>query len=434
MMPTARHLTLLAGLCLIALLSDIFLAPVAMVYTLIIFYLLWAGSDLLRLWQLPGLQLQRQLDANIPVREWVDASLLLTLEHGRPQRLLLEELRDALFECDGLPAEVWLQAGQQATLNYRLRANRRGSFAFQAVQYRLFSPAGFWSRKRTVPLPQPVRVQPNYQAVVNMTLQGEEQAVARMGLRLQRRRGEGTEFHQLREYRAGDAIRKIDWKATSRARKLISKEFRDEQDQQLVFLLDTGRRMRHSEAGSNFMDDTINAMLLVSHIAARQGDAVGFMAFGNHQHWCPPQKHKSIVKQLVDHCFDIQPGLVHSDYLRSAQRLLELQKRRALVVILTNTRDEDSEDLEKAMVLLRKRHLVAIADLQEDFFSHLEQQDFNHSEQALTYLATQQYQQSRQQMQRSLTGLGAVYLDCVANNLPARLVGAYQQIKSSGRL
>ena len=64
----------------------------------------------------------------------------------------------------------------------------------------------------------------------------------------------------------------------------------------------------------------------------------------------------------------------------------------------------------------------------------MEHEDINDPEEALTYLAAQEYQQSRQEMQRSLSGLGALYLDCTAPELPARLVGAYQQIKSSGRL
>src|SRR3546814_17485646 len=64
-----------------------------------------------------------------------------------------------------------------------------------------------------------------------------------VGAHLKRRRGEGTDFHQMREYRIGDSLRQIDWKATARARKLISHEYQDEKNQQLIVVLDTGRRM-----------------------------------------------------------------------------------------------------------------------------------------------------------------------------------------------
>lgn len=434
MIPTSKHLIIGALLVLTALLTDIFIAYQSLIYILGAIYLLLIILDGIRLLMMPAIMAERSIDNNIPVKEWVEVGLTLRLTQGPKQKLLLDEIRDEVFSVQKLPARVELSPEQTLELHYRIKASQRGQHSISALQYLRFSPLQLWSRKITLPLKKILKVQPNYQTISNLVLQGEEHAVAHMGLRQQRRRGEGTDFNQLREYRPGDAMRKIDWKASSRVNKLISKEFRDEQDQQLVFLLDTGRRMRHTEGNNVFMDDTINAMLLLSYIASQQGDSVGFMAFGNSDHWCPPQKKQSIVKHLTDHCFDIQPGLVHSDYLRSAQRLIELQKRRALVVILTNSRDEDSEDLKKSVVLLRQRHLVAIADLQEDFFAQLEQDNQVTSEQALTYLASQDYLHSRQQMQHSLTSLSAVYLDCSAKNLPANLINSYQQIKASGRL
>src|SRR3546814_16768334 len=74
-----------------------------------------------------------------------------------------------------------------------------------------------------------------------------EQASRMVGAHLKRRRGEGTDFHQMREYRIGDSLRQIDWTATARARKLISREYKDEKNQQLIVVLDTGRRMMARE-------------------------------------------------------------------------------------------------------------------------------------------------------------------------------------------
>ena len=65
-----------------------------------------------------------------------------------------------------------------------------------------------------------------------------------IGVRGGQRRGLGLEFHQLREFRDGDTLRQIDWKATARKRTPIAREYQDERDQQILFLLDCGRRMR----------------------------------------------------------------------------------------------------------------------------------------------------------------------------------------------
>ncbi|MCL8396369.1 DUF58 domain-containing protein, partial [Pseudomonas aeruginosa] len=65
-----------------------------------------------------------------------------------------------------------------------------------------------------------------------------DQASRLVGAHVKRRRGEGTDFHQMREYRVGDSLRQLDWKATARARKLISREYQDEKNQQLLLMLD----------------------------------------------------------------------------------------------------------------------------------------------------------------------------------------------------
>ena len=61
-----------------------------------------------------------------------------------------------------------------------------------------------------------MRVYPNFQALARYTLLATDNRLSQIGVLQVRRRGEGTEFHQLREYRQGDPQRAIDWKATAR--------------------------------------------------------------------------------------------------------------------------------------------------------------------------------------------------------------------------
>ena len=69
-----------------------------------------------------------------------------------------------------------------------------------------------------------VRVYPDFRAVSRFALLALDDRQSQMGIHMRRRRGEGTEFFQLREYREGDSMRQIDWKATSRRLQLISRE------------------------------------------------------------------------------------------------------------------------------------------------------------------------------------------------------------------
>ena len=99
-----------------------------------------------------------------------------------------------------------------------------------------------------------------------------------------RRRGSGTDFDQLVEYRAGDPIRHIDWKATLKHRRPITRKYQDDRDQSVMFLLDCGRRMRADDTqhgiGATHFDQSLDALMLLAFVALSNGDAVGAMTFG----------------------------------------------------------------------------------------------------------------------------------------------------------
>ena len=105
-----------------------------------------------------------------------------------------------------------------------------------------------------------------------------------IGIKTFQQRGEGTDFKQLAEYRHGDSVRHIDWKATLRLDKPIVREFQDERDQRVMLLIDCGRRMRADDrrgaVGTAHFDQVLNAVMLLSYVALAQGDAVGALTFG----------------------------------------------------------------------------------------------------------------------------------------------------------
>ncbi|MGQ0658030.1 MAG: DUF58 domain-containing protein [Chromatiales bacterium] len=137
--------------------------------------------------------------------------------------------------------------------------------------------------------------------------------------RHKRRRGEGLEFHQLREYRGGDSLRQIDWKATSRQRKLVSREYQDERDQHVFFLVDCGRRMATKDGELSHFDMSLNAVLLLAYVALRQGDAVGVMTFSGKPRYLPAQKGMPTLTRLLEFLFDL--SAITADLGLCARRL-----------------------------------------------------------------------------------------------------------------
>lgn len=120
---------------------------------------------------------------------------------------------------------------------------------------------------------------PDFARLYGAELMAVDHWLNQIGVRGGQRRGLGLEFHQLREFRDGDTLRQIDWKATARKRTPIAREYQDERDQQILFLLDCGRRMRSQDGDLSHFDHALNASLLLAYVALRQGDAVGAMTF-----------------------------------------------------------------------------------------------------------------------------------------------------------
>ena len=90
-----------------------------------------------------------------------------------------------------------------STFHYRLRPIARGDATFEGVQLRLHSALRLWKQSRIAGPPQRVRVYPNFAPLTKFALFSAEQASRLVGAHLKRRRGEGTDFNQMREYRIG---------------------------------------------------------------------------------------------------------------------------------------------------------------------------------------------------------------------------------------
>lgn len=389
--------------------------------------------DLLRLRRRATPEVVRELPEALPVG--IEREVTLHLESGpRRQRLDVFDLHPGGWESTGLPRSLRLPPGTVSSFGYRLRPTARGDFRFEGVQLRLLSPWRLWRQSRVAGLPQTVRVFPNFAPLARFALLSAEQASRMVGAHLKRRRGEGTDFHQMREYRIGDSLRQIDWKATARARKLISREYQDEKNQQLIVVLDTGRRMLARDGALAHFDHALDASLVVSYLALRQGDAVGLFATGGEQRWVAPQRSLGAIDTLLRASYDLQPQPVATDYLAAATGLSLRQRRRGLLMLVTNLRDEDSEDLLAAVRMLQRRHLVVVASLRERAIDEALDAGIHELPDALRAAAAARYLAQRAAVHDALRHQRVMVLDVTCEQLPAALVEKYLAIKRDGML
>jgi len=408
------------------------------------FHLIWmvaalvmgilALTELSTVRSLPIPTVTRRIPHSLPLGVSGDVTVRLVSDAGHPIRVDVFDHYPTPHVISGLPRCLDVPAHGFSEFQYQLRPVARGEYQFAQVELRVHSPMRLWLRKVIVDVPDLIRVYPNFATVAKYALMATDNRLSQMGIKKRRRRGEGLEFHQLREYRPGDSFRQVDWKATSRHRKLISREYQDSRDQQIVFLIDCGRRMSARDHELSHFDHSLNSVLLLGYVALRQGDAVGLMTFGGPRRFIPPRKGAGVVNTILNGVYDLQPGLESPDYASVAADLHKRLRKRSLVILVTNLRDEDADEFMPALALLRTRHLVLLASLREGALGSVLGASVNNFDDALRLSATQRYLLARRRVHDNISESGALSLDVEPEELPIAMVNRYLDIKRSGRL
>src|SRR6266849_3110882 len=269
-LPATRLLWLLVALATAAVVVSLYPDFLPYWTTLGGVFVLLAAWDAVAGMRIPAPTVVRQVPGSLALGVPVEVRLRVRNLSGLRLRCEVHDHHPASVECEGLPQPLALAPQEWGELSYPVRPVARGEAQFLSAELRIFSPLRLWQIKRLSGTPSRVRVYPNFRALARYTLLATDNRLSQIGVLQVRRRGEGTEFHQLREYRQGDSQRAIDWKATARTARLIAREYEDEKDQRVLLVLDCGRRMASKDGDLSHFDHTLNSALLLAHVAARQ--------------------------------------------------------------------------------------------------------------------------------------------------------------------
>ena len=158
------------------------------------------------------------------------------------------------------------------------------------------------------------------------------------------------------------------------------------------------------------------------------------MSFGDGHRWISPQKGAGKMKTILNGMYDLTAENCAADYVAAAEQLAILQRKRSLVIVVTNTRDEESDELVMAVNLLRKRHVVLVANIRENILKEMHDSEVKDMDTALDYLAVNDYTQTRQQAQNEIRNQGVYAIDCQPSELAVKVANSYIEIKRAGVL
>lgn len=393
-----------------------------------------ACFDALRVMIQKPVEIKRRLPGRFALG--VAGEVQLVLRNPSSQKVRLE-IFDGIpqgAEATSLPWRGELPPLTEVKVFYPVTLSQRGAANFSPVQVRRLSPWNLWARQTKHLSIETVKVYPDYERVIRFALLAMQHRENPLGIVRRVRAGTSRDFHQLRDYRDGDPLAQIDWKASSRRQSLISRDYQEQRNQSVTFLLDTGRRMRALDDGLPQFDHILNAILLVAHVALGQGDQVSVKSFGGTDRWLPPIKGAHAMPTLLNHLYDYQTTTAPSDFSAAVESLMARQRRRSLVILLTNLRGEDGKELIPALQILKTRHVVLLASMKEQAVQHAVEQPVESFSSALKFLAADRYFKEREEILVTLGALGVITLDSTAQQIAVALANAYNDIKAAGRI
>ncbi|MDX1931375.1 MAG: DUF58 domain-containing protein [Capsulimonadales bacterium] len=362
-------------------------------------------------------------------------TLRLRNQTDRQQTLIVRDEPPPVFALNEETPRQWtvrLSPFQRIDLRYVLRPRSRGDFSFGDVHIRLLSPWKLIYRQGRLPATQRVSVYPNLHAVGEYELLLRKSHLTRQGVRRVRITGGGREFSALREYTPDDEFRTIDWKATARRGKVISRTFEAERSQDILLLIDLGRLMRQEIAQTQKLDHVVNAALMLSHVVASAEDRIGLLTFADEpKAWVPPRRGRAAAQEIIQALYAAQAMPVESDYRQAFRFLSARWRKRSLAVLFTDLADpESSAMLLTEITQLASMHPVVCVTVADPLMSQRAKQRPGAVSQVYEKAVASEVLADRERALQLLRKRGVLVVDAEPESLSGDLVARYLEVKA----
>jgi uncharacterized protein (DUF58 family) len=362
--------------------------------------------------------------------------LTLANQSGRTVHARLQDSTPLQLRPEPPELDISATARHEESVTYEVRATQRGQAELGDVYLRyqgLMRIAERWAR---VPLQQTVRIYPNLEEAKRHSVYLVRSRQIELEKRHTRMRGLGREFESLREYREGDEYRDICWTAAARRGKLVTRIYQVERSQTIWIVIDAGRLMRARIGDLSKLDYAVNAALSLAQVALYSGDRVGLLAYGRGiRQRAPAARGSTHLRVLMEQLAAVQEEASEADHLQTAGRLLSDQKRRSLIVWLTDLAETAmTPEVIEAASQMMPRHLVLFVVIGQPDLGKLAAQDPQDEKQMFEIAAAQEMVHRRELLLARLRERGALALEVSSSAVSPRLVNSYLEIKQRNQI
>lgn len=394
--------------------------------------------DVVTMPRVDALSVARHFPSTIGVGDPAAAAYQVESRWHRPVFLtLFDRLPQAVTPDTILPAVIIVPAAGSARVDRPIVGAVRGDHALGPVALRVRGRLDLVARTMRFPMDDSIRGIPSVAAVRQSRLISVQHRMRAPGIRIVRPRGDGRNFANLRDYTLGDDPRHIDWKATARRGKVITREFSLEQGQQILIAIDAGRLMTQLAGNRARFEYALSSALVLADVAVHSGDAVGVMVFDDAvRRYVVPSRGITAVKLVRDALTAAQASLVEPDYAAAFRTIAARQRNRALIVLFTDVLDvRSSRTLIAHLDLSAGRHLPLVVALRnEDLVGAALPSGRRNTEEVFQAAAAEEMLTARELALARMRAAGVSVVNVPPTAMTAAVVNRYLDIKARSAL
>jgi uncharacterized protein (DUF58 family) len=392
-------------------------------------------SDFLVARRVP-LEVHRTLPTRLSVGAPNKVELRFSHRGGRAVDLRVRDDVPESFTAMPEEAPLHLPPQSQTRFVYRVSPSKRGKFSFGDIHVRVRGPLGLVFHERTHKAAQSVSVFPDLRGASRLLLSGAALDLVNLGLRQLRRDGRGSEFARLRDYAQGDSVREVDWKATARRTRPVTRVMESERSQSILICVDAGRSMAAHVDGLTKLDHAVNAALFLAFVAVRNGDRVGLAVFADGvKAYLPPAAGRGQYRKILDTLYSTTPSLTYVDYLALFKELNVRLTRRSLLCVFTDFLDEEQASTMVAPLhRLARRHVPLCLSVRDTALARLLRTAPAGPEEAFQHAVASELLTERESLKSRVSSGGVQMLDVQPDELSLAAVNRYLDIKARGVL
>jgi uncharacterized protein (DUF58 family) len=353
-------------------------------------------------------------------------SLEIRLAENVPQDMEMHPL-----ECVGV-----VGPGAGSVLEYRLLARKRGRYQLSDVDVRLRPVLGLFYRQFRLQLPAEVQVFPDLVNVKKYELLLRRGLTVEQGLARIHQLGQGWEFESLRPYAEGDGMSHVDWKATAKMGRLIVRDYQVERKQSVMVAIDVGRATAGEFEGFSRLDYLVNAALMLAYVSLRQGDWFSLVAFSDRiESYLPPVRRVESIDRVARTLYHLEPRLVESDYAAACRFMGLKNRKRSLLVLMTDVIDREASAVIIAyLARFARSHLPLAVTLADAEVRGVAAQSLASRPDPYGKAAALDVLVAREEALQAMRRRGVDVLDVPPRALTPQLIHRYLSIKATRRL